>query len=352
MWDPMNPGLRARRPMLRTSAVPSPISRTLLASATVLASLALARPAASQTPAVDASDACGEASGRHIFAPSGASLLVLASCHEQRGRTASAWAEYLEAATMAHREKRFDVEAAAKSQAASLEKHLSTLAVRVAPGADIPGLDVRRDGIVLGRATWGTAAPVDPGEHRIEATAPGRLPWRRTIVVRPGEGAQSVDVGPLEDSSTAVATTTLTSATMPRDDARGSVPDRSQAPASTGSTQRTLGLAAAGAGLVGLGLGTYFGIRTFDQSDAARRACPTSPCSDRAALETNDQAKTSAVVSTVSLAAGGGLVLLGSLLFFTAPAAPPRASAGPVRARTFDVAATPAFTGVRMGGDF
>ena len=339
--------------MHRNFVASSRSASSFLVGSILLASLAFTDPSRAEG-ATGTSDPCAGPSGRYVVAPSGASLLALASCHEQRGKTASAWAEYLEAATLAHREKRADLESAAKDHAALLETHLSTLAVRVAPGASIPGLDVRRDGIALDRATWGTAAPVDPGEHHVEATAPGHLPWRRTIVVRPGAGAQSVEVSPLEDPSKArVATTTLTSATMLDDAPTWSQPDRPTGPpASTGGAQRAFGLATAAVGLVGLGLGTYFGIRTLDQSDAARRACPSSPCADRSAIEKNDQAQTSSLVSTVSFAAGGSLLLLGSVLFFTAPSESAQARAAPVRARSFGVAATPASAGLRLGGDF
>ena len=343
--------------MPRISAVSSPNASSLLAGSILLVSLVsltFAPPSRADGPTGAGSDPCAGPSQRYGVAPSGASLLALASCHEQRGKTASAWAEYLEAATLAHREKRPDVETSAKDHAASLERRLSTLAVRVAQGAILPGLEVRRDGITLGHATWGTPAPVDPGEHHVEATAPGHLPWRRTIVVRPGAGAQSVEVGPLEDDSKPeVAATTLTSATVGGDDAPSSRDlDRPAAAPRTGSGQRAVGLATAGVGLVGLGLGTYFGIRTLDQSDAARRACPASPCADRSAVEKNDQAKSSSLISTMSFAAGGGVFLLGSILFFTAPSASSQARAKPVRAKTFDVAVAPAFTGLRWRGDF
>jgi len=288
-------------------------------------------------------------------------LHALAACHEQQGKTASAWAEYLEAATMAQHEKAADTATSARQRASALEARLSTLAVRVAPGWDIAGLEVKRDGMTLVRAAWGTAGPVDPGEHRIEATAPGKLPWVKTVIVRPGAGAQSVDVGPLDDApGGAVGVTSLTSATMANGMLVSSDPspvaDHPVQVSTGGGTQRGIGLALAGIGLAGVGVGTYFGIRTLDKSDEARAACPTTPCSDRAAVQTNDEAKTAATISTISLAAGGGLMLLGSLLFFSAPSStrPATASAPKPAPRrpTFDVAATPAFAGLRLGGDF
>jgi hypothetical protein len=96
--------------------------------------------------------------------------------------------------------------------------------------------------------------------------------------------------------------------------------------------------------LASLGVGTYFGIHTLDLRDEARRTCPSSPCNDRTAVRTNDQAKTSATIATATLASGGGLFLLGSILFFSAPSATPKPSIG--------VAVTPSSAGVGVGGSF
>lgn len=333
--------------MKRMSVSCSPNASKLLGSAILLSLLVVASTSSADGPAKSlATEPCASQAGRYTVAPSGSTLTALAACHEHEGKTASAWAEYLEASTMAQHERRADVAASAKQRAGALEPKLSTLAVRVPPGWDLPGIDVKRDGITLVRAAWGTAAPVDPGEHRIEVTAPGKRPFHRTIVVRPGSIAVTVEVGPLEDEpSTAVGTTSLTAASVPGEDKSDSRP---------GSTQRGLGLAIGAVGLASLGVGTFFGIRALDKSDAARAACPSSPCADHDAVQTNQQAKDAATVSTISLAAGGGLFLLGSILFFTAPSKAPAAShAAPAPQKPkVDVAASSGYAGLRVGGEF
>jgi hypothetical protein len=40
-----------------------------------------------------------------------------------------------------------------------------------------------KDGEQLGRALWGTAVPVDPGSHVIEAMAPGKKPFRVVVEI-------------------------------------------------------------------------------------------------------------------------------------------------------------------------
>lgn len=289
-------------------------------------------------------DPCAKEAGRHVVQATGESLAALARCHEREGRSASAWAEYLDAATMAQREKRPDVASSAKQRARALEKTLSTLAVRVPAHADLRSLEVRRDGVLLDRAAWGTPAPVDPGEHEVVATAPGKKPWTTVVVVNRDKHAAFVDVGPFDDDD-AIATSADPTSTTSTDHAtvqRGG-----------GSAQRTVGLALAGLGLAGVGVGAYFGVQTLDRSDAARQACPSSPCSDRAGVDLNEEAKRSGLLSTVGFAVGGAALITGAVLFFTAPKSERGPSAPPTAQKPrVDVAAGPAFTGLRLGGSF
>src|SRR5206468_651690 len=67
------------------------------------------------------------------------------------------------------------------------------------------GLVITQDGVELVRAAWGMALPVDPGEHQIEARAPGKKPWTRYIVTAPGADRQELEVSPLEDEVHAAA---------------------------------------------------------------------------------------------------------------------------------------------------
>src|SRR5262245_38817852 len=73
-------------------------------------------------------------------------LLNLADCHERLGRTATAWAEFREAQDIAH--LRGDTrEDAARKRADGLEPRLDRMRINP-PTVDIPGLVVKRDGVV------------------------------------------------------------------------------------------------------------------------------------------------------------------------------------------------------------
>ena len=283
----------------------------LVAAASVLASLAfMIVPGEARAD----EDPCGGLVAKHKYAPSSDSMFALAQCHDARGKTASAWVEYLETAQIAHRAKRTDVEATSNKRAAGLASKLSKLAVMVAPAADLDGVEVKRDGMVVDRAAWGTSAPVDPGEHVIEATAPGKQMWRRVVTVRPGANLESVTVGPLADLT---STTTISSA--PADAVEAAPIMTMEQPDRVGRTQRIAGLTVAAIGVVGLAAGGYFGLRAIGHRDDATKACPNSPCSDRAGIDLNDQAKHEATTSTIALIGGGAAVLTGAILYFAAP---------------------------------
>jgi hypothetical protein len=90
--------------------------------------------------------------------------LNLADCHERQGLTASAWAEFREAASWA--DKHSDARAAyARQRANALTSRLVKLQVSVPPTNQLPGLAVRRDGVAVPREAFGSPFPVNPGSY-------------------------------------------------------------------------------------------------------------------------------------------------------------------------------------------
>ena len=337
--------ISACSPIVSSPAVRSPAPRIVLGALAVSITLSLslvAAPARADERS-RADDACTTAKHRYVITPNASSLSDLARCHEERGRTASAWAEYLEAQALAKREKRNDIELAAKIGAKNLEPKLTKLVITATKAAATADLEVRRDNVPMDRGTWGSAVPVDPGEHVVTATAPGRKTWTLKVVVKPGAHTSTVDVPALVADEAAVATvpvgtTTLTSAAL----ADGSYAPPEEPTTNRGGAQRAVGLTLMGVGLAGVALGTYFGVQTLSKSDAASEACPSSPCADSSAVRLNEDAKRSGTISTVSFAAAGGALLAGAIVFFTAPKNGPRVS----------VSTAPSFAGVNVGGSF
>ena len=98
-------------------------------------------------------EACNKLAESDRLAPSGRAALNLADCYERRGMTASAYGKFLEAAARAVAARRPDAEKHARERAARLEPRLARVSIVVAKEADVPGLELRRDGKVVPRAT-------------------------------------------------------------------------------------------------------------------------------------------------------------------------------------------------------
>jgi hypothetical protein len=74
----------------------------------------------------------------------------------------------------------------AKSAIEEIDARLGRLTIQVTP-SDIPDLVVRIDGVRIPNAELSVPRPINPGPHRIAASASGRAPWRSSILVRDGE---------------------------------------------------------------------------------------------------------------------------------------------------------------------
>src|SRR5262252_3671394 len=120
----------------------------------------------------------------------------LADCLEHIGRTATAWARFLDVAAATKAAGQPERERVARARAQALEPRLARVVVHVPSPA--PGLVVTRDGIAIGAASWGTSVPVDPGDHLVEATAPGRKKWSESTSVPDTPTTVSVVVPALE----------------------------------------------------------------------------------------------------------------------------------------------------------
>ncbi len=224
-------------------------------------------------------------------------LFHLADCYERLGRTASAWASFLELAAWARKELRSDREQVARERAADLEPRLSHLIVAVPETSRVDGLTIKRGTSQLYPASWDSPLPVDPGTIRITAEAPGHRVWVGQIVVPPDGKSVTIQVPFLERQRPlggAQGATTATATPAP-----DSGLDSGPSPWSSGTTW---GWVAGGVGAVGVGLGSYFGLRAFAQMNESDSECKDG-CSPRGA-KLADRARTSADLSTAAFAVG------------------------------------------------
>jgi serine/threonine-protein kinase len=250
--------------------------------------------------------ACPKFAASQKLDPGIGTTLNLADCYEKLGRVASAWAEFRSAASGARAAGATEREQLATERARSLEARLSYLTI-TAP-ARSAGLQIARDGAPIDPALLGTAIPIDPGAHTIEAVAPGKSKWSVSIDV--GSSASRITVS-VPELGVGVAPG-APAAVRPVAD-----------PAQYGAAQRGLGIGVAALGAIALGAGTVFGLKASSNWDEAKSHCTAYPhgC-DVQAVSLAQDARAASNASTVSFVIGVAGLGGGALLFFTAPKNP------------------------------
>ena len=287
-------------------------------------------------------------------------LLHLADCYEKAGKFMSAWVSFNEAVEVAARKTASGVKETrgqtARDRATALEAKLSNLVIVVTNGDSTPGLEVKQNGSVVGKAVWGTAVPVDPGSYVVTAQAPGKKPWTKTAEVASNGVKVEVNVPLLEDEGPAQGATPPGPVMPPPGGMAEAQPMGTPPPpaadsaATATSPQRLIGWIVAGAGVVGVGVGTAFGLMSNSKVSERDEICPSSDCPRSKInqyLDTEKQAQSSATASTVAFVVGGVAIATGVVLVLTAPSRP--ASASGVTAHLAPWAG-PSSAGAMMGG--
>jgi hypothetical protein len=242
-------------------------------------------------------------------------VLWLADCYERNGQTASAWAEFRDAADIAAR-GHDPRERVARERADRLQPTLSKLTILAGGAVIAPGTVVRRDADEVGKGQWGVAVPVDPGPHRVTVTAPHRRTFEKSVFVPAGV---NIDV-PLP--------ALLEKLPEPATPPGLVVPPRAGKTATTestgsdGGTQRAVGGALIGLGAAGVAAGTILAILGRLALDDSTNTCGGACASE--ASQDGVQGHNETTGSIVAFAAGGALVITGLIVLFAAPSGPPR----------------------------
>ena len=113
--------------------------------------------------------------------PTAGALFNQGECRLKQGKTASAWALYQQAATLANLQGKPDLFELANARANLVAGDLSYVSFHV--GAPVPGLQVFRDGVLVGHAQFDVTLPIDPGRHDISLRAPGYEPLKKFVVI-------------------------------------------------------------------------------------------------------------------------------------------------------------------------
>lgn len=257
------------------------------------------------------SAACTRLALSDALDPTISTLGLLAACHEQQGRTATAWQEYR--TTQKRAEAAGDSRADfARQRAAALEPGLPRLLIRFEKPS--PGVQVLRNLEAVAADRIGVDVPVDPGAYEILAQAPNKDPYRVTVTAKEGAHIDVVipELLPVGSAPRAARPVDAPPAAPPRAALPATAP-----PATPPSNPLLPAAAVLGAvGLTGLGVGIAFGVAATNknlQSTTLHETCSSaSACA--AGAELRDSAFTSATISTVGFGLGVASLGAGALL--------------------------------------
>lgn len=240
-------------------------------------------------------EACPKFAESQRLDPASGTLMNLGDCYEKVGKFASAWATYREAVSESNKVANKQRERDANVLADRVQPKLSHLLVKVPATNVVPGLRIKRDGVLVDRAQWGASIPVDSGDHRIEAEAPGFAAWGARVDIAQS-AKREIEIPLLE-----------------------ALPEPPP-PEELGKGQRALGFVVGGIGIAGLAVGGVFGLRAMSlRSEAKNLGCTDLDCATVEAKDKNDSALGVANVSTILFIAGGIVTGAGAVILLTAP---------------------------------
>jgi len=215
----------------------------------------------------------------------------LADCYEAVGKVASAYALFLEVAARAKELGQERRESVARERAEAVKTILPKLVIVVE--AEQPMLSVERDGSAVNSPQWGVEIPIDPGTHRIQASAPGFVPWSTEVDVSRAPVVHTVRVPRL-----------------------GALTERSF----FSSTSRTVGLVTLGASVVALGVSGGFALDAHAKdADSKRAGCAHHTCPNDGALKLRHAALAAGDRATWAMGIGLAGLAASAVLFFALP---------------------------------
>ena len=245
---------------------------------------------------------------------------ALATCYTRQGKVTSAWNLWKDLADTA---PQADDKADAARNASQLEPRLPHFVIKLA-GAAPAGLVVTVNGNPAD-PSLGVPLPVDPGPVSATAHAPDHKDWSQTFQASEGK-VVTIEVPALPELPKAPPSLTPPTGPSPgpmtglpngpivlREDNSGSRHSRHVIGASFGII-----------GLLAVGGGAFFGSRASSQWSGAKSLCNGDVVNcpqgsiPMAQTQVND-AKSSALISTIGFGVGGAAILTGAILYLSAP---------------------------------
>lgn len=249
------------------------------------------------------------------LAPGDGTRFNLGDCYEKTGRTASAWAAFRDVAASSKLAGQRDREQTANARAASLESALCKVAIDVSTQT-LETIVVFRDGAEVRKGQWGIPIPVDAGDHLIEVRYSDKKIWESKVHVASCPATSRVVVPVLTAPRESVPESS------PGVEAGKSAPNIPSARAAASSWRPLAIVSSFGLGVLGAGLGTYFGIRAIGLRDDSNAGHCTGNTCDDVGRTLRDDSRSAGTASTITFIAGGAFLALGVLLWVTDSKAP------------------------------
>jgi hypothetical protein len=236
----------------------------------------------------------------------------LAQAEEQLGQLAVASHDYARAVDGARAAGETDVMSAAERALAALDPRVPR--VRIVTGAN--GATATLDGQPI---AVGALVLVDPGGHQVVMSAPGMRDARAMVAI---SEKQRLDVPMHLDAVAGEPGAAAGPPANPTSGPRAVSSDTAATSAHRGiSPWSVVGLAVAGAGVVSLGIGSYFGLHAKDQYDQSNHSgCSGDNCTKPAASIRSD-AISAGNAATALFVVGGVLLAGGVVLWLVSPSA-------------------------------
>ncbi|MEI9950014.1 MAG: hypothetical protein WDO74_13795 [Pseudomonadota bacterium] len=214
----------------------------------------------------------------------------------------------------------------ARERAARLEPRLAWLTIEVARDALVPGLQIRRNSVLVSPDLAGTPTPVDPGEVVVEASAPKHLPFSTKVTVAT-KGRAVVSIPPLTAAPDAAP---VPAAVVVAQDSAAPVP-ANPAPPADPPPRQLASAAQLRREKIAPALGSWWrrcrraGCRhrlraqAMSNADDAREICPKGVCNEEQGATAASDAHNQARISNISFAIGAVAVATGVVLYFALP---------------------------------
>lgn len=239
--------------------------------------------------------------------------LNLATCYEHVGQLARAWDLYHGSIGIAESAGDTERRNFAQEHADALEPRLAGLVIS-APARPPAEFRVTRDGAAIDADALGIAVHVDPGRHEIVASAPGFASFARVVTLVAGKTETLTIPGlvPISAQSSEDA------------NAPGNAGDGSTGPIAAASTRTYIAIGLGAVGVATAGVGLVFGMNARTRLRDAKSICGDQlMCGDDRSYDLGHRliqdARSSATISTVLVAAGGATVIASIVVFLTRP---------------------------------